>query len=207
MQRQGPALNDMAILVRASFQMRAFEDRFICSAVPYRVIGGPRFYERPRSATPWPICARRPRRRPRLRAHRQHAEARHRRHRPSRSMHEHTPAPAVGALHGGRRCVSRDRRLSQGAHALRRCRISFDRWRRRAQACPIPSCRDRARGERLYRHVAEGQDRPTGAGGSKTSRSWSAPWQSSSRPCPPSSSISRWSWTPTAAARTTRSRS
>ncbi len=39
-------LNDIAILVRASFQMRAFEDRFIRASIPYRVIGGPRFYER-----------------------------------------------------------------------------------------------------------------------------------------------------------------
>jgi DNA helicase II / ATP-dependent DNA helicase PcrA len=39
-------LNQMAILVRASFQMRAFEDRFITMGLPYRVIGGPRFYER-----------------------------------------------------------------------------------------------------------------------------------------------------------------
>ena len=36
----------MAILVRASFQMREFEDRFISLGLPYRVIGGPRFYER-----------------------------------------------------------------------------------------------------------------------------------------------------------------
>src|SRR5690606_35193151 len=35
-----------AILVRASFQMRVFEDRFITIGLPYRVIGGPRFYER-----------------------------------------------------------------------------------------------------------------------------------------------------------------
>ncbi|MEO0621331.1 MAG: UvrD-helicase domain-containing protein [Pseudomonadota bacterium] len=40
------ALDDMAILVRASFQMRAFEDRFLTIGLPYRVIGGPRFYER-----------------------------------------------------------------------------------------------------------------------------------------------------------------
>jgi DNA helicase-2/ATP-dependent DNA helicase PcrA len=40
------ALNEIAILVRASFQMRAFEDRFITVGLPYRVIGGPRFYER-----------------------------------------------------------------------------------------------------------------------------------------------------------------
>ncbi|TIT26618.1 MAG: ATP-dependent DNA helicase, partial [Mesorhizobium sp.] len=39
-------LNDMAILVRASFQMRAFEERFITLGLSYRVIGGPRFYER-----------------------------------------------------------------------------------------------------------------------------------------------------------------
>ena len=39
-------LNHMAILVRASAQMRAFEDRFITMGLPYRVIGGPRFYER-----------------------------------------------------------------------------------------------------------------------------------------------------------------
>ncbi|MEM7240133.1 MAG: UvrD-helicase domain-containing protein, partial [Pseudomonadota bacterium] len=40
------SLNSMAILVRASFQMRAFEDRFLTIGLPYRVIGGPRFYER-----------------------------------------------------------------------------------------------------------------------------------------------------------------
>ena len=42
----GHKLGEMAILVRASFQMRAFEDRFITMGLPYRVIGGPRFYER-----------------------------------------------------------------------------------------------------------------------------------------------------------------
>ncbi|SFN58589.1 ATP-dependent DNA helicase, Rep family [Roseovarius lutimaris] len=40
------SLDDMAILVRASHQMRAFEDRFLTIGMPYRVIGGPRFYER-----------------------------------------------------------------------------------------------------------------------------------------------------------------
>ncbi len=39
-------LNQMAVLVRASFQMREFEERFIQLGLPYRVIGGPRFYER-----------------------------------------------------------------------------------------------------------------------------------------------------------------
>ncbi|MDE2630771.1 MAG: UvrD-helicase domain-containing protein, partial [Alphaproteobacteria bacterium] len=44
--REGHLFAQMAILVRASFQMREFEDRFIALGLPYRVIGGPRFYER-----------------------------------------------------------------------------------------------------------------------------------------------------------------
>ena len=39
-------LDEAAILVRASYQMREFEDRFISVGLPYKVIGGPRFYER-----------------------------------------------------------------------------------------------------------------------------------------------------------------
>lgn len=46
LQRQQHPLNNMAILVRASFQMREFEDRFVTLGLNYRVIGGPRFYER-----------------------------------------------------------------------------------------------------------------------------------------------------------------
>ena len=46
LQRKGHNLNEVAILLRASFQMREFEDRFMQLGLPYRVIGGPRFYER-----------------------------------------------------------------------------------------------------------------------------------------------------------------
>ncbi|WP_245479714.1 ATP-dependent helicase [Hansschlegelia zhihuaiae] len=46
LQSRGHRLDDMAILVRASFQMREFEERFITLGLPYRVVGGPRFYER-----------------------------------------------------------------------------------------------------------------------------------------------------------------
>jgi DNA helicase-2/ATP-dependent DNA helicase PcrA len=46
LQRRGQALSEIAILVRAGFQTREFEERFISLALPYRVIGGPRFYER-----------------------------------------------------------------------------------------------------------------------------------------------------------------
>ena len=46
LQREHHKLDEIAILVRASFQMREFEDRFVTLGLPYRVIGGPRFYER-----------------------------------------------------------------------------------------------------------------------------------------------------------------
>ena len=46
LQRKGQSLDEIAILVRASFQMREFEERFLTLGLPYRVIGGPRFYER-----------------------------------------------------------------------------------------------------------------------------------------------------------------
>ena len=46
LQRGGHTLRAIAILVRAGFQTREFEERFIALALPYHVIGGPRFYER-----------------------------------------------------------------------------------------------------------------------------------------------------------------
>src|SRR5271165_5154101 len=46
LQHKDVSLNDVAILVRASFQMREFEERFIALGLPYKVVGGPRFYER-----------------------------------------------------------------------------------------------------------------------------------------------------------------
>jgi DNA helicase-2/ATP-dependent DNA helicase PcrA len=44
--RNGETLAEMAILVRAGFQTRAFEERMITLGLPYRIIGGLRFYER-----------------------------------------------------------------------------------------------------------------------------------------------------------------
>ncbi len=44
--REGASLNDIAILVRAQFQTREFEDRFITTGTPYKIVGGFRFYER-----------------------------------------------------------------------------------------------------------------------------------------------------------------
>ncbi len=44
--RDGKSLNDVAILVRAQHQTREFEDRFIAIGMPYKIVGGFRFYER-----------------------------------------------------------------------------------------------------------------------------------------------------------------
>ena len=44
--KKGRRYRDIAVLVRASFQMRAFEERFVLLQIPYTVVGGPRFFER-----------------------------------------------------------------------------------------------------------------------------------------------------------------
>jgi DNA helicase-2/ATP-dependent DNA helicase PcrA len=46
LQSKSHSLAEMAVLVRISAQMREIEDRFVNLGLPYRVIGGPRFYER-----------------------------------------------------------------------------------------------------------------------------------------------------------------
>jgi DNA helicase-2/ATP-dependent DNA helicase PcrA len=45
-ERRGGSLDEVAILVRAQHQTREFEDRFIQIGLPYRIVGGFRFYER-----------------------------------------------------------------------------------------------------------------------------------------------------------------
>ena len=46
LRRENHPLSEIAVLVRAGFQTRAFEERLILLGVPYRVVGGLRFYER-----------------------------------------------------------------------------------------------------------------------------------------------------------------
>ncbi len=46
LQRRGVRLREIAVLVRTSALMRGFEERFVAIGLPYRVVGGPRFYER-----------------------------------------------------------------------------------------------------------------------------------------------------------------
>ena len=46
LRREGHAAGEIAVLVRTGAQTRAFEERLILLGIPYRVVGGPRFYER-----------------------------------------------------------------------------------------------------------------------------------------------------------------
>ncbi len=46
LQHRGTTLDTVAVLVRAQFQTRELEDRFIQTGLPYRIVGGFRFYER-----------------------------------------------------------------------------------------------------------------------------------------------------------------
>jgi DNA helicase-2/ATP-dependent DNA helicase PcrA len=46
LRRDGHTLGEIAILVRAGFQTRAFEERLFNIGLPYRVVGGQKFYER-----------------------------------------------------------------------------------------------------------------------------------------------------------------
>ncbi len=46
LQQKSYQVSNIAILVRASFQTRTFEDMFMRIGIPYKVVGGPRFYER-----------------------------------------------------------------------------------------------------------------------------------------------------------------
>ena len=158
LQRAGHKLNDVAILVRASFQMREFEDRFVTLGLPYRVIGGPRFYERAeiRDALAY------------LRVINSPADdlAFERIvNVPKRGLGDAT----VQMLHD----IARKRRmpLSDAAAAvvetdelkpkarssLRALLDSFVRWRAQSEVdAAHRTGRDRARRERLYRDVAEG---------------------------------------------------
>ena len=78
LQRGKVPLDEVAILVRAGFQMREFEDRLITLGLPYRVVGGPRFYERLeiRDAISYLRVIAPAERRSGVRAHRQYAETR-----------------------------------------------------------------------------------------------------------------------------------
>ena len=137
--RRRHKLNEIAILVRASFQMREFEDRFVTLGLPYRVIGGPRFYERAeiRDALAYLRVINSASRRSCLRAHRQRAQTRPGRcHRADAARASRASGSIPLSEAAARHC--RNRRVEAESRADR-CAIwsqSFDRWRVQRETMP-----------------------------------------------------------------------
>ncbi len=189
-------LDEIAILVRASFQMREFEDRFITMGLPYRVIGGPRFYERMeiRDALAY------------LRLIAQPADdlaferivnvpKRGLGDATVKVLHDHARKRRVPLLEATRAIVATDELKARPRNSLRDLVASFDRWRamkrmrtrpRRTPSSPR-SCSMNPATPKCGRRTAP----PTPPAASKTSRSSCAPWRSS-RTSRASSSTSRW---------------
>ena len=137
LQRRGHALDEIAILVRASFQMREFEDRFVTLGLPYRVIGGPRFYERAeiRDALAYLRCV--------------NSEADDLAFErivnvPKRGLgdatvkllHDHARAGRLPLMTAARAVVATDALNVRPRQSLRDLLAAFDRWRARRDAIP-----------------------------------------------------------------------
>ncbi len=137
LQRKDHSLDEVAILVRASFQMREFEDRFVTLGLPYRVIGGPRFYERAeiRDALAY------------LRLVNQPADdlaferivnvpKRGLGDTTVKQLHDVARAHRVPMLEATRRIVATDELKPKPRQTLRDLVASFDRWRAQRDAQP-----------------------------------------------------------------------
>jgi DNA helicase-2/ATP-dependent DNA helicase PcrA len=185
--------DDMAILVRASHQMRAFEDRFLTIGLPYRVIGGPRFYERmeirdamayfrvvvsPDDDLAFERIVNTPKRG--LGDKAQQTIQRWRAHN------------GVSLLEGARMVSWRAGKGSGKGAGSSRLIDGIDRWRRRTLdgASAIIELAERSSTSRLHRACGRTTRRPRRRAGWKTSRNWSRRWRSS-RTCRGSSNMSR----------------
>jgi DNA helicase-2/ATP-dependent DNA helicase PcrA len=137
LQRGRHSLEQIAILVRAAFQMRELEDRFITIGLPYRVINGPRFYERAeiRDAIAY------------LRLVNQPADdlAFERIvNTPKRGLgdatvkllHDHARARGVSLMEATRAIVATDEMKAKPRQALRDLVAAFDRWRAQKDTLP-----------------------------------------------------------------------
>ena len=192
LQRGGHSLDEIAILVRASFQMREFEDRFVTLGLPYRVIGGPRFYERAeiRDALAY------------LRLVNQPADdlaferivnvpKRGLGDATVKLLHDVARAQRVPLLEATRRLVATDELKPKPRQTLRDLVAAFERWHaQRETHRTIASPKlfsTRAATPRCGRRTA----RPTPPGASKTSRNSCARWKSS-KTCRAFSNIFRW---------------
>src|SRR5271166_6156748 len=136
-QRAGVSLDDIAILVRASFQMREFEERFIALGLPYKVIGGPRFYERAeiRDALAYLRCV----------AQSDDDLAFERIYNQPRRglgeatlaiLHEHGRRTGASLMRAARMLIETEELKSRSRQILRDLLAAFERWRKRASEIP-----------------------------------------------------------------------
>jgi DNA helicase-2/ATP-dependent DNA helicase PcrA len=127
--KEGHKLGQMAVLVRAGFQTREFEDRFLQLGLKYRVIGGPRFYEREeiRDAVAYLRVTAQP-----------DDDLAFERiaNKPRRSigdttiqtLHKLARAEDISLTAAGRKVIESDELRPQARTALRRLLDDFDRW-------------------------------------------------------------------------------
>ena len=137
LQRRGHSLDEIAILVRASFQMREFEDRFVTLGLPYRVIGGPRFYERAeiRDALAYLRC---------INSEADDLAFERIVNVPKRGLgdatvkllHDHARARRVPLMAATRAVIATDALKAKPRQALRDLIAAFDRWRLQRDALP-----------------------------------------------------------------------
>ena len=137
LQRRGHSLDEIAILVRASFQMREFEDRFVTLGLPYRVIGGPRFYERAevRDALAYLRC---------INSEADDLAFERIVNVPKRGLgdatikllHDHARAGRVPLMAATRAVIATDELKAKPRQALRDLLAAFDRWRLQRDALP-----------------------------------------------------------------------
>src|SRR5258707_905239 len=137
LQRHGHSLDEIAILVRASFQMREFEDRFLTLGLPYRVIGGPRFYERAeiRDALAYLRC---------VNSESDDLAFERIVNVPKRGLgdatikvlHDHARAAQLPLMAATRAVIATDELKPKPRQALRDLLAAFDRWRVQADGVP-----------------------------------------------------------------------
>jgi DNA helicase II / ATP-dependent DNA helicase PcrA len=123
--------------VRASFQMREFEDRFVTLGLPYRVIGGPRFYERAeiRDALAYLRC---------INSEADDLAFERIVNVPKRGLgdatikllHDHTRARRAPLMAATRTVIATDALKPKPRQALRDLLAAFDRWRAQRDALP-----------------------------------------------------------------------
>ena len=135
LQLAGGSLDQVAILVRASFQMREFEERLITLGVPYRVVGGPRFYERAeiRDAIAYLRVVAQPNDDLALERiinlpRRGLGTA------TLQTLHGNARAQDISLYESARQIIETDEIKPQARSSLRRLIEAFDRWRAKSQA-------------------------------------------------------------------------